>query len=55
MDGNIIINKLFYIFDCGNYLFEQKKISYAIDFDVSILDSYIGKLDVYNVNDKNLR
>ena len=55
MDDNIIINKLFYIFDCGNYLYEQRKISYAIDFDSSILDSYIGKLDVYDVKDKNLR
>ena len=54
MDGNIIINKLFYIFDCGNYLFEQRKINYAIDFDISILDNYIGKLDVYDVKDKNL-
>ena len=55
LDDTIIINKLFYIFDCGNYLYEQKKINYSIDFDSSILDSYIGKLDVYNVKEKDLR
>jgi hypothetical protein len=55
MNDDIIINKLFYVFDCGNYLFEQKRISYSIDFDISLLDNYIGKLDVYNVKEKNLR
>ena len=55
MNDDIIINKLFYVFDCGNYLFEQKRISYSIDFDISLLDNYIGKLDVYNVKEKDLR
>jgi hypothetical protein len=55
LDDSIIINKLFYVFDCGNYLYEQKKINYSIDFDSSILDSYISKLDVYNVKEKDLR
>jgi hypothetical protein len=55
MDESIIINKLFYIFDCGNYLYEQRKINYNVNFDESLLEEYKSKLDVYNVKDTNLR
>ena len=55
MENQIIINKLFYIFDTGNYLYEKNKISYVLNYDGKILENYLNKLDVYDVNEKDLR
>ena len=41
--------------DSGNYLFENNKITYSISVDDSIMNSYINKLNVYNVKDSYLR
>ena len=47
-NDTIIINKLFYYFDVGNYLLENEKINYNINYDDKLLDNYINKLDIYN-------
>jgi hypothetical protein len=50
----LVINKLFYIFDTGNYLYELNKINYNIKSS-DLITQYIDKLDVYNVKDSELR
>ena len=47
-NDTIVINKLFYYFDVGNYLLENEKINYNINYDDKLLDNYINKLDIYN-------
>ena len=47
-NDTIIINKLFYYFDVGNYLLENEKINYNINYDDKLIDNYINKLDIYN-------
>ena len=53
--NQLIINKLYYIFDSGNYLYESKKINYSIKQSNEILDKYLEKLDLYNVIDADKR
>jgi hypothetical protein len=56
-DDKLIINKLYYIFDTSNYLFEKNKLNYTIDNSTndSIMNNYLDKLDIYSVKDKYLR
>jgi len=54
-DDKLIINKLYYIFDTGNYLFEKNKLSYTINVDDSVINNYLNKLDVYSVKEDYLR
>jgi hypothetical protein len=54
-DDKLIINKLYYIMESANYLFEKNKITYTINVDNSIMNNYINKLNVYNVKDSYLR
>ena len=54
-DEKLIINKLYYIMESANYLFEKNKITYTINVDNSIMNNYINKLNVYNVKDSYLR
>jgi hypothetical protein len=54
-DDKLIINKLYYIFDTGNYLFEKNKLNYTINVDDSIINNYLNKLDVYSVKEDYLR
>ena len=54
-DDKLIINKLYYIMDASNYLFEKNKLTYSIIIDESIMNNYINKLDIYNVKDSYLR
>lgn len=55
-DANqLVINKLYYVFDCGNYLYESKKINYSIKQSSDLIEKYINKLDVYNVVDNEKR
>jgi hypothetical protein len=53
-DDKLIINKLYYIFDTGNYLFEKNKLSYTINVDDSVINNYLNKLDVYSVKEDYL-
>jgi hypothetical protein len=54
-DDQIIINKIYYIFDSGNYLFENKKINYYIEDTDKLYENYIDKLDYYSVRKDYLR
>ena len=55
-DANqLVINKLYYVFDCGNYLYESKRINYSIKQSSDLIEKYINKLDVYNVVDTDKR
>jgi len=54
-DDKIIINKLYYIFDSGGYLYEKGLISYSTNKFKGLLEQYINKLDIYNVSKKELR
>lgn len=54
-NDQIIINKIYYIFDTGNYLFENKKINYYIENTDKLYENYIEKLDYYSVRKDYLR
>jgi len=56
-EDQLIINKLYYIFDSGNYLYEIGKITYSMNVEEGndLLDNYISKLEVYDTKEKNLR
>jgi hypothetical protein len=56
-EDQLIINKLYYIFDSGNYLYEIGKLSYNINVDEGndLLNNYISKLDIYDTKEKDMR
>jgi len=51
-NDNLIINKLYYIFDISNYLFENEITNYSINNDNTLIENYVSKLDVYNIKKK---
>jgi len=54
-DDQLMINKLYYIFDSGNYLYEKGTLNYSIKADNNLLENYLTKFESYNINKKDLR